>query len=574
MLIGRFALNLRDNLNREDRLILSKLPFWPARWNRSTASATEPNAMPSTEQTTPANKLLVYTTCFSDPTTYWLTAAMLASLELNSPGRRAFDVLVYTDESGKAFLDTLAPTLANPPELIVGRRRTDRFNAAWTRYELFDIADTSGYSHILYVDPDVWVNADVNGLAQRKADFFEGETQLLAFRDSNEAYRLVGSEDGMKFYGGHIFQREGKLSAFANTPGFSTGVMFFKNTPQMQLVFREARTLAKRCLSWGIKLPGFYRCDQPYMNYLASTRKLVDVHRFNDAVYNNPGSPDVGSHMFFHFTGGIGGQNKPQKLGAFIEKLPVLPANWPALSTSLRLMLPFLAENRRNAKIAASSPPPAASEMPMSPLPNEPASPAVFVPRTKATKLLNRSIPGQMTDAELERLMQLVARVPAGGVIVEVGSLYGLSTWHISQACADGVTLFSIDPWRRAKWIIKQVEEPQSAPPFGPEAFKNFTADCGNVVMLQGYSPEIARGWRLPVDFYFEDAVHTNPALKSNIAFWTSHLKPGGIACGHDYSARHADVVAEADALAGKFRSTVEVVDTLWSVIKPKAVTT
>ena len=61
----------------------------------------------------------------------------------------------------------------------------------------------------------------------------------------------------MKFYGGHIFQRESKLSEFANTPGFSTGVMFFKNTPQMQLVFREARTLAKRCLSWGIKLPGF-----------------------------------------------------------------------------------------------------------------------------------------------------------------------------------------------------------------------------------------------------------------------------------------------------------------------------
>jgi hypothetical protein len=40
---------------------------------------------------------------------------------------------------------------------------------------------------------------------------------------------------------------------------------------------------------------------------------------------------------------------------------------------------------------------------------------------------LNLSIPGQMTETELNRLIALASRVPPGGIIVEVGCLYGLS---------------------------------------------------------------------------------------------------------------------------------------------------
>jgi hypothetical protein len=131
------------------------------------------------------------------------------------------------------------------------------------------------------------------------------------------------------------------------------------------------------------------------------------------------------------------------------------------------------------------------------------------------------------------------------------------------------VTVFCIDPWQRAKWIVRQVERPQSAPPFGREAFESFTADCKNLVMLQGHSPNVVQGWNLPVDLYFEDAVHTDPTLQRNIAFWTSRLKPGGIACGHDYCPRYPDVVSAADTLARTFGKALEIVDTLWSVTKP-----
>jgi len=114
--------------------------------------------------------------------------------------------------------------------------------------------------------------------------------------------------------------------------------------------------------------------------------------------------------------------------------------------------------------------------------------------------ILNLSIPGQMTETELHRLMELARRVPPGGIIVEVGCLYGFSSWHISKACQPGVTLFCVDPWERAKWIVDLVEKLQDAPPFSKQAFAHFTRDCDDILIIQGYSPQIARGWKLGID--------------------------------------------------------------------------
>jgi hypothetical protein len=182
---------------------------------------------------------------------------------------------------------------------------------------------------------------------------------------------------------------------------------------------------------------------------------------------------------------------------------------------------------------------------------------------------LNRDIPGQMSDAELERLIELARSVPQNGIIVEVGSLYGLSSWHLSKYCAQGVTVFCIDPWQREKWIVDLVEIPQNAPPFGAEAFSHFTSDCDNIVMVPGYSPDIARGWKLPIDLYVEDAVHANPILRDNLRFWTERVRPCGIVSGHDYTSIWPDVVNEVNSLAAELNSSVSLVDTFWSFRKP-----
>jgi hypothetical protein len=183
--------------------------------------------------------------------------------------------------------------------------------------------------------------------------------------------------------------------------------------------------------------------------------------------------------------------------------------------------------------------------------------------------MINRQIPGQMTDTELGRLIELARMVPTNGIIVEVGCLYGLSSWHLAKHCAAGATVFCIDPWCREQWIIELVEQPQQAPIFSRAAFESFVADCSNMVIIQGRSPQVARGWQLPVDLYFDDAVHINPVLNQNISFWTHHVRQGGVISGHDYCLQWPDVALEADRLAENLGSTVQIVGTVWSVIKP-----
>ena len=52
-------------------------------------------------------------------------------------------------------------------------------------------------------------------------------------------------------------------------------------------------------------------------------------------------------------------------------------------------------------------------------------------------------------------------------------------------------------------------------------------------------------------------------------ANWSDRIKPGGTVAGHDYCAAWPEVATEADALAARWSSRVELVDTLWSVRRP-----
>jgi hypothetical protein len=183
--------------------------------------------------------------------------------------------------------------------------------------------------------------------------------------------------------------------------------------------------------------------------------------------------------------------------------------------------------------------------------------------------MINRAIPGQMTDEELYQVIDLAKMVPKNGVIVEVGSLYGLSAWHLSKYSDPTVTIFCIDPFERAQWVIDLVEGPQNAPPFSRAAFELFTSDCHNIVPIQGYSPDSVRGWGIPIDLYLEDAVHQNPILRANIDFWSKKVRPGGIVSGHDYSKDWPDVVGEVNSLSVNWKCQINLKDTFWHLKKP-----
>ena len=187
-------------------------------------------------------------------------------------------------------------------------------------------------------------------------------------------------------------------------------------------------------------------------------------------------------------------------------------------------------------------------------------------PRTEI--VLNASIPGQIAPVELERLAQLAHRVPSNGCVVEVGSLFGLSSWTLAKNARANVTVYCIDPWVREPWMAEA--EAQAGQTVSLATFERNTAEVSNIIPLPGYSPRDFRGWRRSIDLVFEDSVHSNPVLNENLAFWIQFIVPGGVISGHGYSDAFPDVRAEVNDLANKLGQEVTVVGTLWSIQVPE----
>lgn len=175
------------------------------------------------------------------------------------------------------------------------------------------------------------------------------------------------------------------------------------------------------------------------------------------------------------------------------------------------------------------------------------------------------TVPGQMTAGELGALRRIARAVPSGGAVVEIGSLYGLSSVNWAEEIPADACLYCIDPWKREPWIIDLVESRvPGCPPFSKEAFDTFTAGHLNIIPLQGYSPQDFLDWRLPIDVVFEDSMHQNPYLRKTLEFWRRHVRKGGVICGHDYSNQWPDVKREADRIAAELGSRLQRVETFW----------
>ena len=184
--------------------------------------------------------------------------------------------------------------------------------------------------------------------------------------------------------------------------------------------------------------------------------------------------------------------------------------------------------------------------------------------------MINLKIPGQMSEVELKALEEISKTVPLNGIVIEVGSLYGLSSFTWSTSVNASAKVYCIDPWVREGWIIDLVETRiPGCPVFSFEAFSHYTAGLKNIIPIKGYSPQVAKDWVVPIDVYFDDDMHQNPILRANLRFWLDKIKPGGIICGHDYSEAWPDVIKEAKRIARELGAEIRVVGTVWAIQIP-----
>lgn len=179
-------------------------------------------------------------------------------------------------------------------------------------------------------------------------------------------------------------------------------------------------------------------------------------------------------------------------------------------------------------------------------------------------------IPGQVSERELAEMCRLAKEVPENGVVVEVGSLYGRSSYVWSKCVPFGARVYCIDPWQRVQWIIDWVEKPLKAErEFSLDAFLHYTGNAANIHPIQGSSPECVADWDIPIDLYFEDAIHEDPGFSRNADFWLQHLKPGGIFSGDDFRGNYYDITRYVTDKAQEWNSRLTVAGTLFWLCKP-----
>ena len=143
------------------------------------------------------------------------------------------------------------------------------------------------------------------------------------------------------------------------------------------------------------------------------------------------------------------------------------------------------------------------------------------------------SIPGHMSEQDLIYIAEVAAQVPKNGVIVELGSYKGQSSYAWGASCDHSVNVYCIDIF---------VPLDMTEPDFFDDFTKN-TSSLPNVTPIRGIAPVLLDYPGYMIDVFFNDATHYHPYDWNNIQYFSQFIKPGGLLMGHDYSQEWPDVI-------------------------------
>lgn len=159
-----------------------------------------------------------------------------------------------------------------------------------------------------------------------------------------------------------------------------------------------------------------------------------------------------------------------------------------------------------------------------------------------------------MPETDLQQIERWAESVEPNGIIVEVGSFKGRSSYAWAASCKPNVRVFCLDRF-----------DDYFYPDF-QENMKNFT----NVTAIKCDVPYNMDGWvNQPIDIFFLDGLHTNPHDLHTLNYFLPLIKKGGILCGHDYNSRWPDVTTNVQLLESLLNKPVTNYpkSSLWSFI-------
>ncbi|MBL7490733.1 class I SAM-dependent methyltransferase [Frankia sp. AgB1.9] len=159
---------------------------------------------------------------------------------------------------------------------------------------------------------------------------------------------------------------------------------------------------------------------------------------------------------------------------------------------------------------------------------------------------------GFMPEDEGDALYAAAAEVPAGGLILEVGTYCGKSTLYLGAAArAAGARVVTVDHHRgseenQAGWEHHDptVVDPHTGRMDTLPFLRRNLWDAGVedvVTVVVGRTEEVGGWWTTPVALLFIDGGHAEEQAQADYAAWARHVAPGGALLIHDVFPDPAD---------------------------------
>ena len=122
-------------------------------------------------------------------------------------------------------------------------------------------------------------------------------------------------------------------------------------------------------------------------------------------------------------------------------------------------------------------------------------------------------------DGKMETLYKLSRKVPYGGTIVEIDSLYGSTAILMALASKPSVKIYCIE-LKVLPELTKHIKE------YGVSS---------KITIHAGKSCDIGRLWEIPIDLLFIDGDHSYNGVINDNKTWIPYVKKEGIIVWHDY---------------------------------------
>jgi predicted O-methyltransferase YrrM len=180
---------------------------------------------------------------------------------------------------------------------------------------------------------------------------------------------------------------------------------------------------------------------------------------------------------------------------------------------------------------------------------------------------INSRIPGWNSNDILVILGKHAASIPENGLIVELGALFGRSTYVLGHNKKASVKLISIDIWpnldkknhtvvnyhdndcgkEELELVLSKFNTNGILP--GTEFYslwKTFTADIVNIEGIRDFT-NLDNTNYAPIDLIFHDASHEYEGVRDDLIHWFPKLKSDGIMIIDDYEPQFPGVVRAVD---------------------------